>query len=56
MQTSNVKIIPIFEKKTNSDKISVNTNWSVKRHPRASQADLKMEKDNLVLRHCITVE
>ena len=43
MQTRIVQIIPIFKK--NSDKINVNTNWSVKRHPCASQAEQSGPQD-----------
>ena len=45
MQTRKVKIIPMFKKKKNSDKISVNTNWSVKGHPRASHAEQSGPQD-----------
>ena len=34
-----------YLKKNFSDKIRVNTNWSVKRHPRASQAEQSGPQD-----------
>ena len=37
------------------DKISINTNWSVKRHPRASQAEQSGPQDGK-RQSCITVE